>query len=525
MKRILITVILFLFVYHAGNANDNSGRNVDDLIVKANTLLDASERDSLNYYLARIVNTARNSATAKIYRDAVYDVGNIYKKIGMLDSARHYLEIAMDMNFEMNDSVGIGMVKNQLGDIARYQSRPLEARQLFIEATKILKNQDNKQELGKAVNNLGALYVVWGEYNSANHLFLKALENYMEAGYQEGVAWLQFSMSQLFKRIGEYEQALVYSKKSLQIYEQLAARNGDSAGVRICYAQLGFLYTHHFDSLEKALKYQMQVLRMARKTGINAVLADGYNGVGQVYYKMEKYENAKKYINKALELRYEANIKNGIPSNLKFLGYIEKDLGNYEKAKEYFTKAIQSAIIHKDKSIRNDVYYAFSSLYQDLNDYDKALIYMKKHLALKDSILSTEIAKRVASTQLQFEVEQKDQENKFLLQQNKIQQLRIQRSRLLRNFLYAAVGIIVIISLFAIYLVLKQRQIKRLYGLVPICTSCKKIRNDSGYYEQLEEYVAENSEASFSHGICPDCMEELYPDLYEKMKNKYKQQV
>jgi PAS domain S-box-containing protein len=53
-------------------------------------------------------------------------------------------------------------------------------------------------------------------------------------------------------------------------------------------------------------------------------------------------------------------------------------------------------------------------------------------------------------------------------------------------------------------------QIKTLEGLIPICAHCKKIRNDLGYWEQLEKYIAERSEAVFSHGICPDCMETHY---------------
>lgn len=53
--------------------------------------------------------------------------------------------------------------------------------------------------------------------------------------------------------------------------------------------------------------------------------------------------------------------------------------------------------------------------------------------------------------------------------------------------------------------------IKRLSGLLPICSSCKKIRDDKGYWNQIERYIAEHSEAEFSHGICPECVRKLYP--------------
>ena len=55
--------------------------------------------------------------------------------------------------------------------------------------------------------------------------------------------------------------------------------------------------------------------------------------------------------------------------------------------------------------------------------------------------------------------------------------------------------------------------IKVLGGLIPICSNCKKIRDDKGYWDKLESYIQSHSEAKFSHGICPDCMKQLYPDI------------
>lgn len=56
-------------------------------------------------------------------------------------------------------------------------------------------------------------------------------------------------------------------------------------------------------------------------------------------------------------------------------------------------------------------------------------------------------------------------------------------------------------------------KIKTLRGLVPICASCKKIRDDQGFWHQVEVYVRDHSEANFSHSICPTCAKELYPEL------------
>lgn len=63
-------------------------------------------------------------------------------------------------------------------------------------------------------------------------------------------------------------------------------------------------------------------------------------------------------------------------------------------------------------------------------------------------------------------------------------------------------------------------EVKTLRGIIPICSFCKKIRDDEGYWKQVEVYFAERSEANFSHGICPVCMQQQYPEEYEAIQAK-----
>lgn len=70
-------------------------------------------------------------------------------------------------------------------------------------------------------------------------------------------------------------------------------------------------------------------------------------------------------------------------------------------------------------------------------------------------------------------------------------------------------------------LALREREkaladVRILRGLLPICASCKMIRDDKGYWTQIERYISVHSEADFSHGICPDCARKLYPELYKE---------
>ncbi len=64
------------------------------------------------------------------------------------------------------------------------------------------------------------------------------------------------------------------------------------------------------------------------------------------------------------------------------------------------------------------------------------------------------------------------------------------------------------------------KEIRKLRGFLPICANCKKIRDDKGYWTQVETYISNHSDTEFSHGICPDCAAKLYPTLYKKDAEK-----
>jgi len=84
--------------------------------------------------------------------------------------------------------------------------------------------------------------------------------------------------------------------------------------------------------------------------------------------------------------------------------------------------------------------------------------------------------------------------------------------------------IIIEISIFVLIMGLQIVLFRRLYkrirlleGFIPVCASCKKIRNTKNEWEHMEEYITEHSLAKFSHSVCPECAKELYPNL---LKNK-----
>lgn len=65
-------------------------------------------------------------------------------------------------------------------------------------------------------------------------------------------------------------------------------------------------------------------------------------------------------------------------------------------------------------------------------------------------------------------------------------------------------------------------EVQTLSGLLPICTNCKKIRDDKGYWQGVEDYIRTHSQADFTHGICPDCLAKLYPQVFQRIQDRAK---
>jgi hypothetical protein len=69
-----------------------------------------------------------------------------------------------------------------------------------------------------------------------------------------------------------------------------------------------------------------------------------------------------------------------------------------------------------------------------------------------------------------------------------------------------------------------QADVQILRGIIPICSSCKKIRDDEGYWNRLESYFSRHSQTRFTHGLCPDCLRDLYPDVADKVMAEMEEQ-
>lgn len=94
------------------------------------------------------------------------------------------------------------------------------------------------------------------------------------------------------------------------------------------------------------------------------------------------------------------------------------------------------------------------------------------------------------------------------------------RHTLLINLLILAVILVIVVFFVNVAVNAYQKRIETLRGIVPICSFCKQIRDDKGYWNRVEAYVAKYTDAQFSHSICPDCIKKHYPEASESMEKE-----
>ena len=186
-----------------------------------------------------------------------------------------------------------------------------------------------------------------------------------------------------------------------------------------------------------------------------------------------------------------------------------------------------------------------STIYEKLGNYKEALKYSKMAQAVSDSISQQSVGQRTSDMEAVYNLAKANDDMSNLKQ-------RIKYDAQIRYFFMgSSLLLFLVVGLLTSLYMQKKRherkleieiaarkkteeelnqsvaqlqrslvEVKTLSGLLPICSSCKKIRSDKGYWEHLEKYIQTHSDAKFTHGICPECMQKLYPEYDKSSEGK-----
>ncbi len=302
-----------------------------------------------------------------------------------------------------------------------------------------------------ALNNKGNVFFQQGKFNEAVKFCIKAVKIYEKHNSVKNIARMQNNLASILKAIGNYHEALYYYKKCAVIKEKFYIKENTRStkfALATAYLNLGGAFGDLgiYDSSLIYLNKSLLLLDVNEKTDNLGLIYIAFSDVWRV---KEDFLLAIYYSEKALDVYLGLGIPESTSMTYSGLAAIYYELKNYGKALHYvnLAEAINKENFFNDDLLNN--YSTKANIYNKLNDQKNEVIFLKKHAALKDSLLKQNRNLQIEELKTQYETEKKEKEIVKLNKDNKIQELQLERETETRNRL-----ITIIISIILVLLLL-----------------------------------------------------------------------
>ena len=403
-----------------------------------------------------------------------------------------------------------------------YYLEPAQSEALALEAGELAEKLGLEGERARSLLTMAVLKQDTGDFREALLLCRKAMEAYESVNDKRGMAAAHGTTGNIHWSQGVIEKALEHHLASLKIKLETGASPDIIAhshfNIGSCCLNL--------EQLERAEEAYEQVRMTWENSGDRSRVAFLYNNMGSLYMKRGDTTAALDYLGKAQALRLELGQKKNAASTLSAIGDLHRQTGDLRMALDCYSRSLclyrecentrgtaytlcrtagahislgspelaaplleEALEISADGELREIsllCHEEMVNLEDALGRFESALSWARKLMKLREEFLNWESMERIERLQLQFDIENTEREAEIHRLRN------VELTRANRELLEAL------------------EHVKRLQSMLPICCNCKKIRDDSGYWEQIDLYISRHSDTRFSHGICPDCYRKLY---------------
>ena len=436
--------------------------------------------------------------------ESLYRIGRTYWHQGKYTRALSYHHRALENFSAINDSASCAKIYNGLGSIHYFLNNYDQAYDNYLRSLRIREELGDSARIVIVLDNIGLVFQEWRQPHEALQYHEKALRIAQRIGYAYGIAYTHINLGLTFTIMGELERALEYYKSAYEYYLQ-------------DYTPDGMAYIFRY--------------------------------FGDVYEKMGQIPKAIEYYQRSYENAVLANNTYRVAFAQHDLGRLFDKIGDQESALEHINQSIETSRQENYRLLLQRNYYLRSAINSDMRNYFAALNDFKLAEAYKDSIFNEKKAAAFNDMELQYKLESKDKENRLLRNRLEVQHLRLRQQRLIG---WSLAGTTMLICGLLVTIITAWRStrrhnvrlsrqndeirninrekehliqnlqealenVKQLQSLLPICANCKKIRDDKGYWNNVESYISQHTGVQFSHGICPECMQKLYPEYYAKI--------
>jgi len=256
-----------------------------------------------------------------------------------------------------------------------------------------------------ALNILGNAAFTICDYKKAQEYFLESLSVAEEMKNEKNIAFALNNIGIVFFRLKQYDKALEYYEKALAI----KIRTSEKSSLSTAYNNIGLVY-NNLKEYDKALKYFRKSMKIDKEIDNKYALCRALNNIGLVWkHKWDRNRSLKRF-NESYEISRKADYNKGMASALSNICTHYYENGQYRLSLEKGLEGEKLAdSIHSNNHLLN-FYGQISEAYEKTGDLENALIYLKKHFALRDQIFSEESQNKIFEMQIRYESEKKEKE-------------------------------------------------------------------------------------------------------------------
>ena len=403
------------------------------LFIIISTVLFANKIDSLE----RVINTS--SGDEKI--TALLNISKEYYKIDY-DTALFYANQAYIISKKTNNNrLKISSI-NEITEIYYYKSdykNAIKYTRIVLEEYK--KDKKNLKEVAVSLQKLGAFYFDWDVYDKALEYFFEALKIYKELGLNKNIASVNNNIGLVYKESKKYDLAIDFLSKSVSWFKNSKETQVYSYSLN----NLGGVYSKKAE-YDSALFYFKKSIAIKIKSNDDLGLANTYGNMGDMYYDKTDYDNALKYYKKVLfisERQKNDRIKAMVYVSL---GKTYYELKFNEVSIEYLQKSEKYAEALGINNTLKEIYEFYSKVYFSKNDFKTSNFYLKKYIAIKDSLFSKEKSDKLSELMVLYNMEAKNQEIKTIKERDEANLKLIEKANDFKYFMIISIILILVIS-------------------------------------------------------------------------------
>ncbi len=447
MKKVILSFLSVLFFIGFPFSQEQS-KNIDSLLVA-------------------LKNAKEDTLKVNLYHDI-----SKHFIINEIDTVPHFsqkgIALAQQLGFKKGEMTNLNVLGNYYENKTDYE----KALETYDKALNIAKEINSTEGFAMLYNNIGMVHIRQGKYDVALPLMFDALKAEEQLRNQKGISQSYNNIGVIYFYQQNFNRATEYFEKSLAMEEKI----GEPAAIKQAVNNLGVIYDY-LKNYPKAIEQYQKAFQLNASQNDKREMATNLHNIAVAYYNMEEFSKSEDYHNRSLEIREEIGDTNGIALAYFNYGELLRKNNRLYEAKLYYENGLQIAQENDLLKVKQQIYGAFSALYEQQNNHKLANEFLYKFIAVKDSILNRENNEIIAEVETKYQTEKNEKElleSRAVIAEN---ELKIGRKNTL---IYGTSALALLLAILG-YLLYQQQKLKN-----------KQLQKENELKEALNQIATQN---------------------------------